>query len=413
MDRIILHCDLNCFYASVEMLYHPETRHLPVAVAGNPEKRHGIILTKNPLAKSYGIKTAEAIWQAKAKCPNLIIYPPDYRKYLKFSFLVKKIFSEYTDKVESFGIDEAWLDITHSYHLFGSPYHTAYLIKERIKEELGITLSIGLSYNKVLAKLGSDYKKYDCIVVINRANKAQIVDPLPVSDLLFVGRSTTAKLNHFKIFTIGQLANTDYKFLHKIFGKIGPILHAYANGLECSEVTAHSDSELVKSIGNSSTTVIDMSCYQEAYLVLSVLSQSVASRLKKQGLKGICISVSIRTKDLEHSSFQTTLIQPTWLYREILTTGFTLLKKNYQMVKPLRSIGISISKLVSAHNYEQLDLFDQQKKEHQLTLDLTLDSIRQRFGYHCINYASLKVNQDLTDFNPKEEHVIFPTGWRI
>ncbi len=412
MDRIILHCDLNSFYASVEMLYHPETRHLPIAVGGSVEQRHGIILTKNALAKKFGVKTAEPIWQAKSKCPNLIVYPPDFSKYLKFSKLVKNIFLDYSDRVESFGIDEAWIDITHSYHLFGTPYRVAYLIKERIKNELGITASVGISYNKVFAKLASDIQKYDAITIINRENKEKIVDPLPTNDLLFVGNSTFEKLQALNIHTIGDIAKSEISYLKNVLGKTGELIHYYANGHDLSEVAKYDHSRVAKSIGNSTTTVTDMSTYQDIYLVLSILSQSVAARLKQQGLAGKCISVGLRTKELKSFSLQTTLINPTNLYQEILNESMELVKKNYFLDIPLRSIGVSVNKLISEDSHQQLDLFSKLDKEKIRAVEDTVDKIRERFGYNSINYALTKLNPELTEFNPKDDHVIFPIGWK-
>jgi DNA polymerase IV len=411
MDRIILHCDLNCFYANVEMLYHPEIRHLPVAVGGDVEKRHGIILTKNSLAKSYGIKTGEALWEARSKCPELIIFPPDFRKYLKFSQLVRDIFSDYTNLIEPFGIDEAWLDITDSYHLFGTPYRVAFMIKERIKNELGITASIGVSYNKVLAKLGSDYRKPDAITLINRHNKATIVDPLPVEDLLFVGRQTQKKLNLYNVFTIGQLAACEVGWLKQLFGKNGLMLWSYANGEDQSPVMLGGDHHPVKSVGNSSTTVCDMITHQDVYLVLHVLTQSVAARLREQGLKGRCLSLYLRDNLLSGISCQMTLDQPSDLVDYIWRQACALFRQRYDMAVPLRSVGIAISQLCDASSHEQISFFEQDAIK-QRKLEIALDQIRARFGYQSINYANLKLHPLLTDFNPKGDHVIFPIGWR-
>ena len=412
MDRIILHCDLNYFYANVEMLYHPETRHLPVAVGGSVEKRHGIILAKNSLARSFGIKTGEALWQAKRKCPDLIIYPPDQDKYHKFSRMTKNIFRDFSDKIESFGIDEAWLDITESFQLFGTPYRTAYLIKERIKNELGITASIGVSYSKIFAKLGSDYNKYDAITVIDRKNKPEIVDPLPVGDLLGVGRSTVIKLQTLGINTIGELANSDPELLKRVFGKVGEVLYLYARGLDGSQVDPLLEQRVPKSLGNSTTTPEDMVSKQDVYLVMNSLSQSVASRLKQQNLKGRCLSVYVRTKDLEISSFQTMLSSPTNLHHEIIKESYRLFNKRHQLTKPLRSIGICLSKITSDTAHRQLSFFAEDEKEIS-DLEITIDQIRDRFGYSIVNYAAIHLNKNLIYFSPKDEHTVFPLGSKV
>jgi len=408
MDRIILHYDLNYFYANVEMLYHPETRDLPIAVGGDAEKRHGIILAKNPLAKSFGIKTGEALWQAKKKCPNLLIYPATTDKYSKFSKKVKRISMDYSDKIESFGIDEAWLDITHTAHLFGTPLHLAFILKERIKRELGVTISIGISYNKVFAKLASEYGGVDTITLINRKNKGELIDPLDVGKLLFIGRKTVIKLNTLNINTIGDLALASPQLLLKHFGKVGTAMYLYANGLDESDVI--SEDRVPKSVGNSSTTVNDMFTYQDIYLVLSVLSQSVATRLKKQNLKGRCLTLNIRTKDLVWSSFQTTLSEHTNLYSDIIKTAFALLQKHYRLETPLRSIGVSLNQLIKDASMQQLSLFEQKEKDRSFTLENTIDEIRNRFGYSTVDYAILKLNEKLTDFAPSTEQFVFPSG---
>jgi DNA polymerase-4 len=233
MQRTILHSDLNGFYASVECLYHPKVRHLPVAVGGDPEQRHGIILAKNQHAKKYGITTGEAIWQAKQKCPILVLFPPDFAKYLKFGHLVRNIYKEYSDRVEPFGLDEAWIDMTGNRK---SGEDTANEIRQRIKYEIGITASVGVSDNKIFAKLGSDMRKPDATTIISQENFKNIVWPLPASDLLYVGRSTANKLSHANIRTIGDIACCDPNVMRILLGKWGKILWLFANGLDSSPV---------------------------------------------------------------------------------------------------------------------------------------------------------------------------------
>ena len=233
MDRIILHCDLNCFYASVELLSHPDLRDVPVAVCGDPSSRHGIILAKNEPAKQFGVKTAETIWQAKKKCPDLVLLPPHHDLYREYSKKVNAIYDEYTDLVEPFGIDESWLDVTHSLHLFGGDAKAlADTLRQRMKRELGLTLSVGISFNKVFAKLGSDYKKPDATTLISRENWKEIVWPLPVGDLLYVGGAARKLLKQYGVETIGQLAGCKQDMLEALMGKMGVQLYEFANGLD-------------------------------------------------------------------------------------------------------------------------------------------------------------------------------------
>jgi len=254
MDRIIFHCDCNSFYASVELLGRPELRHLPVAVCGDPESRHGIILAKNEAAKTFGVKTAETIWQARKKCPELVLLPAHHRRYAEISKKVNSIYEEYSDLVEPFGIDESWLDVTGSVHLFGGdPVALADTLRERIRAEVGITISVGISFNKVFAKLGSDYKKPDATTVISRENFQELVWPLPVTDLLYVGHAAKNAFQRFRIATIGELAVFDKDALFTILGKNGVQLHDFANGLDTSPVAPARQSAVPKSVGNGLT----------------------------------------------------------------------------------------------------------------------------------------------------------------
>ena len=285
MDRIILHCDCNCFYASCELLSHPDLRQLPVAVCGDPTERHGIILAKNEPAKRCGVKTAETIWKAKQKCPGLILLPPHHRLYAEYSKKINAVYGEYTDLVEPFGIDESWLDVTNSLHLFGGDARAlADTLRGRIKREFGLTISVGVSFNKVFAKLGSDYKKPDATTVIARDNWRDIVFPLPVGDLLFVGRSAQELLGRYGVRTIGELSKCSEEMLETLMGKMGSQLYRYANGLDDSPVRGAADREPIKSVGNSTTFRRDLTRWDEVQSGISLLSDSVAMRLRRYGL---------------------------------------------------------------------------------------------------------------------------------
>lgn len=300
-QRHILHCDCNCFYASVEMQEHPELRGKSIAVCGDPEARHGIVLTASYPAKRMGVKTGMPIWEAKQHCRDLIIVPASYGKYQKYSGYVREVFNDYTDQVESFGLDEAWLDITGSLGLFGDPVKIAKEISDRIKRELGITVSIGVSFNKITAKLGSDYKKPDAITVIEPDTYKQIVYPLPVGDLLYVGNATQRKLGSYGIRTIGQLAGTNPEVLKGWFGVMGYTLSAFARGLDQTPVAKQDAHSAIKSVGNSATTPRDLTTDEDVWLMLGLLSESVAMRMRDLGSK--CNVVEIYVRDNELSGF--------------------------------------------------------------------------------------------------------------
>ena len=269
-----------------------------MAVSGNPEKRHGIILAKSEEAKKFGVKTGEAIWQAKKKCPQLITLPPNFSKYVEYSKSVKEIYYKYTDMVESFGLDEAWLDVTGSTRLFGNGYKIAQKIRNRIKKELDITVSIGVSYNKIFAKLGSDYKKPDAVTLINKSNYKHMVWSLPAEDLLYVGSATKKKLNSLGIFTIGQIANTPVDILKKNLGKWGQMLHSFANGNDTSTVALYGETSPVKSIGNSTTSPRDLKDITDVKIIMGVLADSVARRMREQGLSCMLVSITVRDNSL-------------------------------------------------------------------------------------------------------------------
>ena len=356
-ERIILHSDMNCFYASVEMLHHPEFAGMPLAVGGDPDARHGIILTANYIAKRKGVKTGMALWQAKQVCPKIVLVPPRMDLYLRFSKMAREIYSEYTDKIEPYGIDEAWLDVSDSGNLKGNGMKIAGEISHRIKYELGVTVSIGISWNKIYAKLGSDYKKPDAITELNHENYKDMIWQLPASDLLYVGRQTNKKLQKLGIRTIGQLAEADEKLLESHFGKIGNVLWSFANGWDEDPVCKEGYEAPVKSIGNSTTTPRDLENDLDVWIIQMALAESVSARLRKHGFKCRTVEITVRDNGLFSFTRQIHLRQPTNITDEIVKAAFQLFKDNYKWEHPIRSLGIRASGLVLEDIPVQLDLF--------------------------------------------------------
>ncbi|WP_020072456.1 Y-family DNA polymerase [Faecalispora sporosphaeroides] len=409
MERTILHSDCNSFYASVECLHRPEIRDKPVAVGGDVEQRHGIILAKNELAKKYNIKTGEALWQARQKCPDLVIVPPHFELYQRFSKLCHKIYLDYSDRVEPFGLDECWVQVTAK---DANGALLAQEISQRIKSELGITVSIGVSYNKIFAKLGSDYKKPDAVTEIRRDNYKQIAWPLPVGDLLYVGRATQRKLESYCKRTIGDLANTPEKTLKGWFGKWGSVLYSFANGFDSTPVARYEDHDDVKSIGNSTTTPRDLLNNEDVKIIVYVLADSVARRLREHGYKGRTISISVRDNQLMSFVRQHTSSQYTNITAEIAQAGMELFMQHYHWQRPIRSLGISISDLVSDVAPLQMDLFGAgQEQLRRERLDTTVDGLKKRFGTNAVRPAILLQDTELSGFDPKREHTIHPVGF--
>lgn len=413
MSRTILHIDLNNFYASVECLYNPKLRNVPLVVAGDPANRHGIILAKNIPAKKLGIITGEAIWQARQKAPNLVCVPPQFDKYLRFSKAARSIYSRYTDQTEAFGTDECWLDVTASKSLFGSGRSIAKAISDTLKSEIGLTVSIGVSWNKIFAKLGSDYKKPDAITVITKENYQKIVWPLPVTDLLYVGRSTGKKLIDRAIFTIGDLAVRDLELLGLQFGKWGQILSCFARGEDTSPVKLVDERSAIKSIGNSTTTPRDLITRQDVKLVFICLAESVAARLRENGLKCTGIEISLRSKDFSTITRQMQLSVPCDNSSDILAGAMQLLDKNYTFntQNALRCVGIRGIDLIAADSGLQLALFEPGYSDQKDKLAATIDMLRHRFGHDAVFRASCLCDRELTKLNPKDEHVIYPVSF--
>lgn len=411
LHRTILHCDINNFYASVEVLHHPHLRGHPVAVGGDAEQRHGIILAKNYEAKKYGIQVGMALWQAKQKCPGLIIVPPTYDLYIRFSGMLRDILHDYTNLVEPFGLDESWIDISNSAGLAKDGAQIADEIRERVKFEMGVTVSIGVSFNKIFAKLGSDYKKPDATTAITFDNYQNIVWPLPVEDILGVGRATSVKLHGRGIHTIGDLARMDSKILQSFLGKWGLILHSFANGLDASPVAQWDSPNIIKSIGNSTTAPRDLENEDDCKIVFYNLAESVAERLRDLGMKGRTVQISLRDNDLSWFERQMTLAQPTCLASELCGSAMTLLRENYSFQKPLRSIGIRAANLEPDGAF-QCSLFeDETRRQKKEMLERTMDVVRRRFGHHSVETALMKFDNRLGKLDAKSEHTIHPVGF--
>jgi len=391
-DRIILHCDLNCFFASVELLDKPALQNVPVAVCGDPASRHGIILAKNEPAKRMGVQTAETVWQAKQKCPHLILLPPHHSLYADYSRRVNAIYGQYTDLVEPFGIDESWLDVTGSLHLFGGDARQlADDIRARLRQELRLTISVGVSFNKVFAKLGSDYKKPDATTVISRENWRDMVWPLPVGDLLFVGRAARRTLSQFGVETIGHLAACKPELLEQLMGKAGLQLYRYANGLDDAPVRPQHEQEPVKSVGNSTTFPENLTRWEQVRGGLQMLCDSVAARLRQQGLYCGGVAVGVRDAQFRTVSRQMRLPGPTHLMRDIYGAALELTGRIWKAPNPVRLLSVTALYITdSADSYQQLDLLAGDataRDRRQEQLESAMDAIRGKYGRDAISFG--------------------------
>lgn len=387
LDRTILHCDCNSFYASVECVLNPELKHVPMAVGGDPEKRHGIILAKNEIAKKYNIKTAETIYQAKKKCPELVIVPPHHDLYIEYSHRVKDIYKRYTELVESFGADEAWLDVTGSKLLFGDGKTIADRLRYEVKEEIGLTISVGVSFCKVFAKLGSDYKKPDATTVFSKENWKEFIFPMPAEALLYVGKNTNEKLLQLGIKTIGDLANTPPSLLEHHLGKLGLQLSVYANGTDEESVKSIYDKEEIKSVGNGTTFSHDLIGEEEIKKGIYLLSDSIASRMRAKNVKCTTVQVQIKDSALKVISRQKKTEKPTYLAHEIRDVAMDIIRESWNMKQPVRMLTVTGCNLISGDVVaEQITLFDENPEKRQKTekLEKTMDLLREKFGKDII-----------------------------
>ena len=411
MEPIILHSDMNNFYASVEILYDPTLKSKPIAVTGDEEARRGIVLAKNDLAKRFGIRTGQVLWEARQQCPELICVPAHYKRYLHFSALARDIYISYTDQVEAFGLDERWLDVTGSTSLFGDGAAIADDIRTRIRHELGLTVSVGVSYNKVFAKLGSDMKKPDATSVITPENFRETAWRLPVSDLLYIGPATARKLAKFGIHTIGALAQTDKDFLYSLLGKNGIMLHRFANGQDRSGVRRYYAVPPMKSIGNGTTAPRDLVSGDDVKITLMALCESVAARLREQCCVCTTVAPGIRTNDLASYSRQLKLLRPTDSTLTIWEASMDIFRRTHASSRPVRSLSVKASSLSPADEMTQMSLFPEDwKAQRRADVDRVIDRIRAKYGYFSIRRAITLIDTAL-DLDAKGDHIIHPVGF--
>lgn len=395
MERVIFHCDCNSFFASVELLQYPELRFVPTAVCGDPEKRHGVILAKNEAAKKYHVQTAESVYAALKKCPDLHLLPPHHERYRQFYHKINAIYAQFTDRVEPFGIDESWLDMTGSWSLFGtSPQEVAHILRRKIKAETGLTISVGVSFNKVFAKLGSDYKKPNAVTVIDKNNYQRIVWPLPIENLLLVGNVARKVLHTLNIYKIGQLAATDEAILQDALGKLGPQLHRYALGQDHAPVLREEEQQEIKSIGNGFTFTRNLVGLADIQAGVFSLSDEVASRLRKHDLYCNTVQIVIKDTALKIISRQKKLAKATHLAKDIGNAALALVQENWNLTQPIRMLTVTALSLTDDPDAKQISLFAQEDvgEEKQENLERTLDSIRKKYGKSSIAPAFVLQN---------------------
>ena len=398
MDRTILHCDCTSFFASVECQLRPELAAVPMAVCGDPERRHGVILAKNDLAKKCGVSTAETIWQAKRKCPGLVLTGTHFSEYRRYSQQINEIYRRYTDLVEPFSIDESWLDVTGSRALFGDGKTIADELRAVIRRETGLTVSVGVSFNKIFAKLGSDYKKPDATTVISRENYREIVFPLPADAMMFCGSHMSKALAGLGIHTIGDLASSSRELLAKRLGKAGAMLYDYANGLDDDPVRDYRDVREVKSIGNSVTFRRDLSGEADIRSGVRAISENVAARMRRKHMKCWVVQIGVKDPNLKTITRQKTLSVPTHLASELTAAAMELLRTCWNFSAPIRMLSVSGTGLVPEDaSAEQLCLFstdDGSARERQEHLESALDGIREKFGSDSVTTGAL-LHEDL------------------
>lgn len=415
MERIIIHSDINHCYAQIEEVQTPWLRKIPMAVGGHEANRHGIILAKNDIAKTYGIKTGESLRDAYKKCPNLYIVHPHYDEYLYYTEKVKDIYRQYSHLVEPFGLDEAWIDLTGTEKLFQkSPITLAKEIQQRVYEETGLTVSMGVSFNKVFAKLGSDIDKHSGFVVIDDSHYKDIVWPMPVEDLLYVGRKTKEKLNLLGIMTIGDLAKSSLNLMKKQMGKNGEMIWRFANGMDNIPVLPTTYKHSPKSVGNGITTKHDIHNISEARLVIQILAESISKRLRGIHKMGWVVQVSFRYKTLKTVTRQQKLESPTQMAKEILQYSLNILNTFWNQETPLRSLTVSINNLIHENDVAYQENFfsnEAEVKYKENKLEEAIYTIQSQYGKDYVIPCSKLLDKELTDFSTDLGDSIHPPGF--
>lgn len=387
--RSILHCDLNNFYASVASLDRPELREVPMAVGGEESLRHGIVLAKNEPAKRFGIQTGETLFQARQKCPWLVVVPPEGPKYMAYSGYVREIYTRYTDQVEPFGIDECYLDVTGSSGLFGGGATIADRLRDEVRRELGLTISVGVSFNRCFAKLGSDLKKPDGTTVISEEGFRDIVWPLPVSNLLGVGRQTTRKLEGRGIFTIGDIAQSGQIFMERMLGKNGLQLWRAAMGQDSDRVLRQGGGQPPKSIGRSATCARDLIDPADVSAVLRELSDKVGRQLRREGMRAGGITISVKDSAFNYAEYADRLKIATDSARIIADAAFLMFVRRHRWQLPVRAIGVRAGALIPQSEPEQLSLYEDRARQHRIELlEREVDLLWQRYGDGCVISAA-------------------------
>ncbi len=415
MNRYILHSDLNNFYASVECLCDPSLRNKAVVVVGDVEKRHGIVLAKNMLAKSVGVKTGDTVWETKIKCCGLplVTVQADFAKYRHFSSRVRSIYNTFSDNVESFGIDEAWLDVSAICKSFKEAYEIAEMIRERVEEQVGITVSVGVSWNKIFAKLGSDLKKPNAVSVIDFDNYKTLVWDAPAGDLLMVGRATKTKLAKFNINTIGDIARSDMSFLKRLLGKNGEVLWMFANGLDASPVMRVNEFSTIKSIGNSVTCPVDLTSLEQVKSVIYTLSENVALRMRRENFFCKEVQISVKDNNLFSIERQRKLEYPTNLAKKISQNAIEIFERKYDFSCPVRALGVRVKDF--SDRPAQVNLFEGESvNEKTENIEKTVEGLRGKYGYNIIKRAVVLGNEELSEIDlQSDEHVVHPEYYKI
>lgn len=420
-DRDVLHSDINCCYAQIECQARPELRGKPVVVGGDEEARHGIVLAKNLIAKRAGVKTAMALWEARKACPGLVVVPPDYRLYMDVSRRAREIYYDYTDRVEPFGPDEAWLDVTGTRRCLGlSPAEIAREVSERMVAELGISVSVGVSWNKIFAKFGSDYKKPDAVTVITRENYREVVWQAPVRDLLYVGPATERKLHSSGIDTIGQLACASDELLRNRLGKMGFVLRGFARGQDATEIKPYDRDAAdvmreIKSYGNGLTAPRDICDPQSAKAYVWMLAESVAQRMREGRARARTVSVGARAADdLCTRSRQCKLPVATDVTLEVARAAWGLLRELEPLdaSHPLRGIHVRASDLEPADADLQASLFDPLPRRTEMReLDASVDDLRRRYGNKCVVWGAQLVDEGAASVDAKADNTVHPVSF--